>query len=194
MRLYEERLIADKTRQKTGVVETETATGEEQLKDLNGNEHQDSVNINNIENIQENKLIPPILLLEERLIANIDRRKVGEVVVRKKVETEIIEIPIRREKLIVEQVSPEYKQIAVIDLGTDRSSYIPVNEEVSLNYSQPVVKSEFESIKLASQFLNAIAHLSDAGCTSIKIEIKVKDISVQKAYQELLGNFLNESQ
>ena len=77
MRLYEERLIADKTRQKSGVVETETATGKEQLKDLNGNEHQDSVNINNIENIQKNELIPPILLLEVRLIANIDRRKVG---------------------------------------------------------------------------------------------------------------------
>lgn len=45
------------------------------------------------------------------------KRKVGEVIVRKEIETRIIEVPVRREKLIVEQISPTFKQLAVVDLG-----------------------------------------------------------------------------
>jgi stress response protein YsnF len=45
------------------------------------------------------------------------KRKAGEVVVRKVIETEVVEVLVRREKLIVEQVSPAYKELAVIDLG-----------------------------------------------------------------------------
>lgn len=58
-----------------------------------------------------------IPLLAERVIVDRYKRKSGEVVVRKVIETEIIEVVVRREKLIVEQVSPEYKELAVIDLG-----------------------------------------------------------------------------
>jgi stress response protein YsnF len=54
--------------------------------------------------------------LEERLIVDQKKRKVGEVVVRKEIETEIIEVPVQREKLIVEQVGAEPKQLAEIDL------------------------------------------------------------------------------
>jgi len=43
---------------------------------------------------------------------------VGEVIVRKVIETRMVEVqvPVRHEKLIVEQVSPERKQLAEIDL------------------------------------------------------------------------------
>jgi stress response protein YsnF len=58
-----------------------------------------------------------IPLLAERVVVDRQRRKSGEVVVRKVIETEIIEVQVRREKLIVEQVSPSYKELAVIDLG-----------------------------------------------------------------------------
>lgn len=58
-----------------------------------------------------------ILLLEERLVVNRQRRKVGEVVVRKEIETQIVEVPIHREKLVVEQLGSERKQIASIQLG-----------------------------------------------------------------------------
>jgi stress response protein YsnF len=67
--------------------------------------------------LQKTTLAPKTLieevipLLEERLMVNLTRRKTGEVVVRKEIETHILQmqVPIRREKLIVEQVSPEYK-------------------------------------------------------------------------------------
>jgi stress response protein YsnF len=58
-----------------------------------------------------------IPLWAERLIVDRHKRKSGEVVIRKVIETEVIEVIVRREKLIVEQVSPEYKELAVIDLG-----------------------------------------------------------------------------
>jgi hypothetical protein len=58
-----------------------------------------------------------IPLLAERVVVDRHKRKVGEVVVRKVIETEIIEVVVRREKLIVEQVSPSYEELAVIDLG-----------------------------------------------------------------------------
>jgi stress response protein YsnF len=64
--------------------------------------------------ILDEKIIP---LLEERLIIDRHKRKSGEIVIRKVIETEVIEVLVRREKLIVEQVSPEYKELAVIDLG-----------------------------------------------------------------------------
>jgi stress response protein YsnF len=58
-----------------------------------------------------------IPLLAERVIVDRHKRKSGEIVIRKVIETEVIEVLVRREKLIVEQVSPEYKELAVIDLG-----------------------------------------------------------------------------
>ncbi|MFM7423600.1 MAG: DUF2382 domain-containing protein [Elainella sp.] len=58
-----------------------------------------------------------IRLLEERLRVERHRRKVGEVVVHKVVDTQMIQVPVRRERLVVEQISPERKQLATIDLG-----------------------------------------------------------------------------
>jgi Domain of unknown function (DUF2382) len=58
-----------------------------------------------------------IPLLAERLVVDRHKRKVGEVVVRKVIKTEVVEVVVRREKLIVEQVSPSYEELAVIDLG-----------------------------------------------------------------------------
>jgi hypothetical protein len=64
--------------------------------------------------ISAEEVIP---LLAERVVVDRRKRKVGEVVVRKVIETEVIEVVVRREKLIVEQVSPSYEELAVIDLG-----------------------------------------------------------------------------
>lgn len=60
-----------------------------------------------------------IPVLEERVVVDNHVRKAGEVVVRKEIETEIVEVPVKREKLIVEQVGAEPKQLAEIDLHQD---------------------------------------------------------------------------
>jgi len=56
-----------------------------------------------------------IRLLGERLLLTVASVKL-EVIVRKEIETRMIQVPVRRE-VIVEQVSPERKQLAEINLG-----------------------------------------------------------------------------
>jgi len=138
-----------------------------------------------------------IRLLAERLIVNRTKRKVGEVIVRKVVETEFIEVPVRREKLIVEQVSPELKQIAEIDLGLGDLSGIElsqpqltqatVNQDVSVepsySESKPMVRGEFTSPKAAGLLLEAIALQRQHGCTRIRVEIELENASYQETYQ-----------
>ncbi|MDP8932591.1 MAG: PRC and DUF2382 domain-containing protein [Cyanobacteriota bacterium] len=53
-----------------------------------------------------------IRLLEERLVINRSKRKVGEVIVRKEIETRMVQVPIQWEKLIVEQVGDDPKVLA----------------------------------------------------------------------------------
>ncbi|WP_313949288.1 DUF2382 domain-containing protein [Leptolyngbya sp. FACHB-261] len=56
-------------------------------------------------------------LLGERLVVERGRQKVGEIVVRKQTETRLVRVPVRYEKLIVEQLSPERKILAEVELG-----------------------------------------------------------------------------
>jgi Domain of unknown function (DUF2382) len=96
-----------------------------------------------------------IHLLEERLIVETKRYKIGEVVVRKVVETRMIEVPVRREKLIVEQLYPEYKQLAEIDIDEEEKTKSEAIKPESLNGKS--ITSEFGSIHTAIQYLEAIA-------------------------------------
>ncbi len=124
-----------------------------------------------------------IQLLEERLVVNRTKRKAGEVVIRKEIETRIIEVLVRREKLIVEQVSPEYKQLAVVDLGQAEEDKLDLDAASVL---PPTVEGRFTSVNAAIQFLEAIAAQSDSGLQSVQISIVLKDATLQATYQHLL--------
>ena len=58
-----------------------------------------------------------ISLLEEKLVVKRQKHKLGEVVVRKEVETQTIHIPIRREKLIVEKVGVTTEHLTEVNLA-----------------------------------------------------------------------------
>jgi hypothetical protein len=73
-----------------------------------------------------------IQLREERLVVDRAKQKVGEVIVRKEIETEYIQVPVQREKLIVEQVGAEPKQLAEIDLTDEDAIAYPQRREVQL--------------------------------------------------------------
>ncbi|MBA2750193.1 MAG: DUF2382 domain-containing protein [Tatlockia sp.] len=133
-----------------------------------------------------------IPLLEERLIVDINKQKIGEVVVRKEIETEMVQVPIRREKLIIEQVvGAETIQLAEIDLGssdqevelaTIRANMAQVGSVAKSN--EIIVSGEFTSAKIASLLLNAIALERNQGCKKIRIEIVVDNAERQQTYQE----------
>ena len=133
-----------------------------------------------------------IRLLGERLIVGRSKRKVGEVIVRKEIETRMIQVPVRREKLIIEQVSPEHKQLAEIDLGEEEISGVDLTAAEMSGTKMPVARSdneltvtgEFSSPKIASLLLNAIALERRQGCKKVRLEIVVEDVERQKSYQE----------
>ncbi|NDJ25312.1 DUF2382 domain-containing protein [Nostoc sp. B(2019)] len=139
----------------------------------------------NLEEVGEEKIIR---LLEERLFVETGKRKVGEVIVRKQIETRMIQVPVRRERLIVEQVSPEHKQLAEIDLGEQEIVSVELTEaerlEIANFDSGLTVSGEFSSPKIASLLLNAIALERNHGCKQVRVTIAVEDESRQKKYQE----------
>ncbi|MBE9143600.1 YsnF/AvaK domain-containing protein [Planktothrix mougeotii] len=67
-------------------------------------------------NIVDNITIP---LKEEKLIVERERRKVGEVVIRKQVETYFVQVPVKREKLVIEQVGTDDQILAEIPLSEE---------------------------------------------------------------------------
>ncbi|MEH2027910.1 YsnF/AvaK domain-containing protein [Nostoc sp.] len=139
----------------------------------------------NLEQVPEEQIIR---LLEERLVVESSKRKVGEVIVRKVIETRMVQVPVRREKLIVEQISPEHKQLAEIDLGQGEITGVDLSEverlEVTHFDNGLTVSGEFSSPKIANLLLNAIALERNHGCKQVRVTIAVEDESHQKKYQE----------
>lgn len=139
-----------------------------------------------------------VRLLEERLVVDRSKRKVGEVIVRKVIETEIVEVPVRREKLIVEQVSPELKQLAKIDLSkgevsgvelaelvSEQAEATPVESRAALTSDKDIsVSGEFTSPKAASLLLEAIALQPHHRCVKVRVEIVLDDPQYLETYQE----------
>ncbi|GAB1541837.1 hypothetical protein NUACC21_45100 [Scytonema sp. NUACC21] len=131
-----------------------------------------------------------VRLLGERVVIDRSKRKVGEVIVRKQVETRMVQVPIRSEKLIVEQVSPERKQLAEIDLRQGEiAPEFEFNEaenpyQVDGFDGSLTVSGEFNSPKIASLLLNAIALEKNHGCKAVRVTIVVEDEERQQTYQE----------
>lgn len=125
-----------------------------------------------------------IRLLEEQLVVNRTKHKVGEVVVRKEIETRIVEVPVRREKLIVEQVGEETKQLAEIDLGKGQVTGVPDTIEMRPQ-TATTVKGEFVSPKAASDLLAAIALQENHGCVNVRVELVVDNPELQEKYQNM---------
>ena len=143
-----------------------------------------SVTTENIQTVEEEI----IRLLGERLVVDRSKRKIGEVIVRKEIETRMIQVPVRHERLIVEQVSPERKQLAEIDLGLAEISEINLTDGEKVDFASVdsglSVSGEFNSPKIASLLLNAIALERNNGCNKVRVTIVVEDEERQKIYQE----------
>jgi Domain of unknown function (DUF2382) len=134
-----------------------------------------------------------IKLLEERLVVDRNKRKVGEIIVRKQIETRMVTIPVRRERLIVEQLSPEPKELANIDLGEEQINHVEPSvdslqqapSQLSTSFQDGLtVSGEFSSPKVASLLLNAIALERNHGCQRIQVTIAVDNEQLQQKYQE----------
>lgn len=120
-----------------------------------------------------------ISLLEERLAIALTKRKVGEIVVRKEIETRMISIPVRRETLIIEQVEPEYKQIAVIDLAQPEPDLTP-------DLTLPTVAAKFTTTAAAIEFLQSLTDRSSAGLQNVQLNLVLTDATAHAAAHKWL--------
>ena len=155
-------------------------------------------------------------LLEERLRVELIQRKVGELVIRKEIETQLVcvQVPVRREKLIIEQVSPAYKLLAEIDVSQPIDSLnavvdsisgqvisvnndarsVPVGldpqpENLEQRTTPATVYGSTDSLGTASELLQALANLPSHDCGAVRIEIALKDAKHQASYQALVDRY-----
>ena len=133
-----------------------------------------------------------IRLLEERLVINRSKRKVGEVIVREEIETRMVQVPIQWEKLIVEQVGDDPKVLAEIDLGEGSITGIDLTE-VKSDRQEPTVKAEFTSVQKASKILNSIASQPRHGCVKVRIELVLENKQLEDTYQNWLAENHSDS-
>lgn len=124
-----------------------------------------------------------IRLLEERLIINRSKRKVGEVIVRKEIATRMVQVPVQREKLIIEQVGDNPKVLAEIDLGEGQITGMDLNA-IKVKPSEPTVMAEFTSVQKASKILNAIASQPRHGCVKVRLEIVLENKELEETYKK----------
>ncbi|MBE9165128.1 YsnF/AvaK domain-containing protein [Tychonema sp. LEGE 06208] len=133
-----------------------------------------------------------IRLLEERLVINRSKRKVGEVIVRKEIETRMVQVPIQWEKLIVEQVGDDPKVLAEIDLGEGSITGIDL-AGIKHDRDEPTVKAEFTSVQKASKILNSIASQPRHGCVKVRLELVLENPQLEETYQKWMTESHSDS-
>lgn len=129
-----------------------------------------------------------ISLLEEKLQVARRRRKVGEVVIRKQIETCMVQVPIRREKLVVERRGQHPEQLAEVILREEKVNgfgYGELNDQGSLQFNQ----SHFLSLPVAQEMLAAIQRLPGSANVKIRLEIVSSDPANHQELQKLCDRF-----
>ena len=157
------------------------------------NQNSATIEDSQVNHLDESKVVEEveediIRLLGERLVVERSKRKIGEVIIRKEIETRMIQIPVRREKLIVEEAGSEPKQLAEIDLGEEEISQDEFQQGQSMVSNDMsgglTVTGEFDSPKTASLILNAIQLEQNHGCEKVRVSIVVENEEKQQKYQE----------
>lgn len=125
-----------------------------------------------------------ISLLEEKLQIARRKQKVGEVIVRKVVETKVVTIPIRREKLIVERIgnNPEIlTEVVISEEKVNGFKYDELDDHDTFNIS----KSHFISFSEAQKLLADIEQLSLVASSKVRLEIVSSCGEDQEAIQDI---------
>lgn len=117
-----------------------------------------------------------IQLLAERFRVKRSKKKVGEVIIRKEIVTEIVEVPIRREKLIIEKVGTPSQPLGEIDLG---------DSHLENFYTEESIESHFSSWQQAIAALTQIQCQSPQEDVSIRIEVASQNPEILSKTKEI---------
>lgn len=136
-----------------------------------------------------------IPLLAEGLLIKRENKKVGEVFIKKEVRTRIVEVPIRREVIVVEQVASTPIQLAEIDLTNSQeydqhlnntdNSFVK-SQPINPNVSEYVVECKFFSVKTAEAILQQIATQIDNEYVQVSFEVSVSNSQQQFEIQQII--------
>jgi len=129
-----------------------------------------------------------ISLFEEKLRVNRRRQKVGEIIVRKKIETRMVQIPIRREKLIIERIGKNPEQLTEVIVAEGEVNGIKFGELASTNTIHST-KSSFVPMQTARDMLDALAGLTSAAKAKIRIEILSDCSEHQVEHQDICDRY-----
>jgi Domain of unknown function (DUF2382) len=128
-------------------------------------------------------------LLEERLMVDLTRRKTGEIVVRKEVDTEIlhVEVPVRREKLIVEQVGNGMPaSIDRDDAILARQNQNNRSTNGNIDRDLHTLGGTFTSLQAAIDLLTEFSLVAGNDVGVVKVEIALTNNGNRERYQKLL--------
>ncbi len=120
--------------------------------------------------VKEPQEVHNISLLEEKLKINRRKRKVGEVIVYKQVETKMVQIPIRREKLIVKRIGKQPEKLVEVTIDNEEVNGFNLAELADKD-TLHITKSNFISVQTAQELLEAVAHLSSGTNAKVRLEI-----------------------
>ncbi|MGF1588739.1 MAG: DUF2382 domain-containing protein [Pleurocapsa sp.] len=132
--------------------------------------------------------IKQITLLEEKLQVKRRKRKVGEVIVRKQVETRMVQIPLRRETLIVERTGSNPERLTEVVISENQVNgfkYGELDNQAQLSVS----RSSYLSLQTAQELLEAIAHLASANNAKIRVEIVTDSSQAQIEHQNICDRY-----
>ena len=125
-----------------------------------------------------------IRLLEEKLTVDRRKQKVGEVVIHKQIETRMVQVPVQREKLIVERVGERSENLAEVVIGENKVNGFKFSE-INDNDTLHLTKSNFVSVETAEKILADIHYLSTTANTKVRLEI-VTNSSQQQTEQQAI--------
>jgi len=130
-------------------------------------------------NFDYNELVSPreqcFQLLEEQLVVNRQRVKLGEVVIRKVIETRMVEIPVQREKLVVEKIG-ENQSLFELPLGETNlhSNNLALQQQASTD--PYIARGHLQTIQDAVRCLTVLARSANTDCRRIRTTLFLKPI------------------
>ena len=126
-----------------------------------------------------------ISLLEEKLLVNRNKKKIGEVVIRKETETKMVHIPVRCEKLIIEKAGVTTEHLAEVNLSEEEVNGVKFSEFDNVNDIYQV-QSEFVSLEEVKALLAKMTANSTQNNTKVRLEIITDSSESQQVYQRML--------
>lgn len=159
-----------------------------QLSKLNSDSEINSINIPRKEQQSDTSEVYQVSLLEEKLKVARYRQKIGEVIVRKQVETRMIQVPIKREKLVVERIGQNPEILTEVVIGEEKLNGFNY-PELSDTDSLHVTKSNFLDLPTAEKLLEAIRHLSSADNARVRLEIVTNCSEHQIEHQNICNRY-----